>query len=118
MNAARSRPDDIAKERPTANKKDSIGNTPLRDACYKGYLELTATLLLAGADINARNSDNWTPLHYASSIGHLDIVRLLLEWGGVELNARDSDGTTPLKYAITIGESEVAALLRAKGAME
>ena len=118
MNAARSRPDDIAKERPTANKKDSIGNTPLRDACYKGYLELTATLLLAGADINARDSHNETPLHYVRYRGHLDTVRLILEWGGVELNARCSTGYTPLGAAISWGRSETAALLRAKGAMK
>ena len=119
LNAARSRPDDIAKERPTANQKDSYGVTPLHLACRSnGNLELAATLLLAGADINARTSGNDTPLHYASWYGHLDTVRLLLEWGGVEVNARDSRGDTPLGYAIRRGHSEIAALLRAKGATE
>jgi hypothetical protein len=66
LNAARSRPDVIAKERPTANKKDSDGRIPLHGACGYGYgdLERVATLLLAGADINARDSHNETPLHF------------------------------------------------------
>ena len=117
---ARSRPDVIAKARPTINQKDSDGYTPLHRACRSiGDLELAATLLLAGADINTRNSDNDAPLHWASINRDLDIVRLLLEWGGVEVNARASDGYTPLGEAISEGRSEeTVALLRAKGATE
>jgi len=75
-------------------------------------------LLLAGHNINARNRGNWTPLHYASENGHVDMVRLLIEWGGVELNVRECNGKTALGWAISEGHTEIERLLRDKGALE
>ena len=58
-----------------------VCTTSLHDACHGGNLQRAVTLLLAGADINARRgSYNYTPLNYANGRGNLDIVRHLLEW--------------------------------------
>lgn len=35
-------------------------------------------LLEAGADVNARDSECWTPLHAAATCGHLRLVELLI----------------------------------------
>ncbi|GMF15476.1 unnamed protein product [Phytophthora lilii] len=48
--------------------------------------------------------DGWTPLHWASRVGNLDIVRLLAKYGA-NLNVQDRWGTTPLMLTV-IGEIE------------
>ena len=45
--------------------------------------EAVRLLLEHGADPNAREAgDNTYPLHWAAALGHLDVVRLLLDSGG------------------------------------
>jgi hypothetical protein len=51
--------------------------------------------------------DGWTPLHWASRVGNLDIVRLLAKYGA-NLNVQDRWGTTPLMLTV-VGESKLAA---------
>ena len=65
-------------------------------------------LLDHGADINARDSDNWTPLRWATTEwNNVQVLRLLLE-RGADANARDNRGKTPSQYMIT---QEIADLL-------
>ena len=64
-------------------------------ACQNGHEAIVSLLLEKGADVNAKNNDGWTPLHWASENGHEAIVSLLLE-KGADVNAKDNDGETPL----------------------
>lgn len=61
------------------------------------------SLLAAGADPNALNAANRTPLHEAASIGHPTFVRALIN-GGANVNVRDRDGNTPLMIVQEIQE--------------
>ncbi len=45
----------------------------------------------AGADPNATDFDNATPLHKAAFTGHTDVCVLLLE-KGADIDARDAQG--------------------------
>lgn len=51
--------------------------------------------------------DGWTPLHWASRVASLDIVRLLAKYGA-HLNVQDRWGTTPLMLTV-VGENKAAA---------
>ena len=51
-----------------------------------------------GAGLNARNSRDATPLHWA--IGNSPNVKLLLD-KGADVNAKTEDGRTPLYLAAT-----------------
>ncbi|XP_048214551.1 alanine aminotransferase 1 isoform X2 [Perognathus longimembris pacificus] len=51
-------------------------------------------LLEAGADVNARDSECWTPLHAAATCGHLHLVELLIS-RGADLLAVNTDGNMP-----------------------
>ncbi|XP_032930064.1 ankyrin repeat and SAM domain-containing protein 3 isoform X1 [Catharus ustulatus] len=66
-------------------------------------------------DLNQRNCGGWTPLMYASYIGHDNIVHLLLE-AGVNVNMPTPEGQTPLMLASSCGNESVAYFLLQQGA--
>ena len=55
-------------------------------------------LISAGADINQGDSDGYTPLMAASSVGNLEMVNLLIK-NGAHLNAATRSKCTALYYA-------------------
>ena len=73
--------------------------------------KLAETLLKAGADINSRTEDGWTPLHGAVAAGHIDDVTFLLE-KGADPFAQGEFKTTPLQLAVSSGQTAIASLLR------
>ena len=127
------------------NVKDGMGYTPLYWACEEGHLEvvklliqqevgvpininpllrlaargghtqLVKLLIGKGADVNARNRDGNTSLHWAAEKGHIEVVKLLLE-KGANVNVQDIHGRTPLYWAAQYGYTEIVKLLLEKEA--
>ena len=79
-------------------------------AAQEGNIEAVKQHLAAGADVNAKDENGWTPLNSAAVKGRNQIVKLLIE-KGADLNAG-----TPLISAATDGHMEVIELLIANGA--
>ena len=86
--------------------------SPLMIAALKGDLDAARRLIARGADVN---KTGWTPLHYAATHGHLDVIRLLLEQHAY-IDAESPNGTTPLMMAAHYGTPEAVKLLLAEGA--
>lgn len=80
---------------------------------YKIPLELMDWLITQGADINARDEYERTPLHYHAQVNNVEKVALLLE-RGADIEAQDKYKNTPLHFAEY--NVEVAQLLIEKGA--
>ena len=80
---------------------------------YKIPLELMDWLITQGADINARDEYERTPLHYHAQVNKVEKVALLLE-KGADIEAQDRYKNTPLLFAEY--HAEVAELLIEKGA--
>ncbi|NXF94284.1 PP16A phosphatase, partial [Eubucco bourcierii] len=70
------------------------GLTALHQCCIDDAGAVVPVLLDAGADVNARDSELWTPLHAAATCGHLRLVQLLIQ-RGADLLATNSDGNMP-----------------------
>lgn len=72
-----------------------IGNPP-DPAIVKRLIE-------AGVDVNAEDSNGWTPLHFAARTGSVEAVQLLLD-AGASVNVPDSKGVTPLHRALATND--------------
>jgi len=86
--------------------------SPLMLAAINGLTEICKQLIAADADVN---KPGWTPLHYASTKGHLDIMNLLLE-NNAYIDAESPNGTTSLMMAAQYGTPEAVKLLLQAGA--
>ena len=78
-------------------------------------ISLIERIIGMGADINAANIDEDTPLHEAIYSGKDDVVFLLLD-KGAKVNVINEEGKTPLFYAITNNEDEMVEAIVAKNA--
>jgi ankyrin repeat protein len=74
-------------------------------------------LLSVGADVNARDTGYFgnTPLHVASVLGRVQVVKELVE-RGADIEANDSGGSTPLHGASCRGHVVVVIELLSRGA--
>ncbi|ESO88400.1 hypothetical protein LOTGIDRAFT_125983 [Lottia gigantea] len=61
-------------------------------------------------DIDKRNRGGWTPLMYASYIGHDAIAKLLID-AECDLNMKNNKGQTPLMLAASCGNEGVGHIL-------
>jgi ankyrin repeat protein len=92
------------------------GYTPLFLAAERGYADLVARLLKAGADPAGVSSTGSTPLMLAAASGNVETLRLLID-AGAEVNARDTaKAQTALMYAAAHNRVEAIKLLTGRGA--
>ena len=86
--------------------------TPLMLAAITNQLVWAQKLIDKGADVNQKG---WTPLHYAATKGHIEMMRLLMEHHAY-LDAESPNGTTPLMMAAHYGTPMATKLLLEEGA--
>jgi ankyrin repeat-rich membrane spanning protein len=97
---------------------NEINKTPLIIACENGNLDIVKALVKAGADINAVDIYNLSPLGYAATYGHSEIVVYLCEFDinpNIVRIGKFAD-ETPLMYAAWKCNKEAVEALIKKGA--
>ncbi len=72
-------------------------------------------LAAKGADLNARDIGNETPLTRAVWEKHEDVARFLVA-KGADVNTVNSEGVTPLDDAVRYGLSNTIEMLKSAGA--
>ena len=75
----------------------------LIEAIEKGDIEAVKQHLAAGADVNAKDEEGWTPLHQAET---KEIAELLIS-KGADIHAKDRNRVTPLHNAALFGRKEI-----------
>ena len=84
------------------NSRDEEGYTLMRYAAAECSYECVKLLAEAGADVNARNNDGYTPLMMIEYSHDTDTAHEILKYllaKGAYVNASADDGTTPLTQA-------------------
>lgn len=88
-------------------QRNANDESALMLAAIGGMRDVCVRLIALDADVN---KTGWTPLHYAASRGHNDIVRLLLEHYAY-VDAESPNLTTPLMMAAMYGSASTVATL-------
>jgi hypothetical protein len=76
--------------------------------------EIAEALIRADADINLKDPNGATPLHYAAAYGNFYMCDLLIYYNA-DIGARSLDGSTPLMAAVYSGRADISDLLLKSG---
>lgn len=87
----------------------------LIDACRSGKVDVIQDYLAHGGNVNIKNEEETTLLHFAVDADALEIVQLLLQYG-VDVHAKDDQGTSALDSAEMNDFLAIASLLKSNGA--
>ncbi len=105
------------KQNPAAANLDDGNGTPLDVAVLNNYMELAEFLVEHGANVNARDRNNETPMHRAVISDRTrdhEMMRFLLRHGA-DVNATRNYDETPLHTAAYLGLKDTAAFLLEHG---
>ena len=93
---------------PADGRYTENGGTALHAAVMNPYPEhqsdIVYTLIMNGADVNAKRDDGRTPFHMVSSMTPETVAHLLVT--GADIFAKDNDGKIPLDYLCEYGKCE------------
>ena len=97
------------------NTLDQYGQTPLHQLCdsdddAEARADCLHVLLEAGANVNAPDGFQRTPLHYAAGYLNAIVVGALIK-AGADVNRGDASGQTPLHWACAHSVSDVGPAL-------
>ena len=102
------------------NATDTLGKTPLHYAAHSrgpsGCVDTIKILVNAGANIEARDNNNETPLFVSVNEGNVDAVKALIGLGANVNTIRTRDNSTPLHSAIILRNLGIVKILMKAGA--
>jgi uncharacterized protein len=86
--------------------------SPLMIASLKGQTDMVRKLIARDADVN---KPGWTPLHYAATGGHVEVLQILLDEHAF-IDPESPNKSTPLMMAAKYGSVAAVKLLLESGA--
>lgn len=87
---------------PEAEEPESALSAAQKDVFFHaklGHLSQVSQCIKAGQNVNARDSEGRTALHWAVDRAHESLVHALVEQHAANANVQDGEGATPLHYA-------------------
>ena len=95
--------------------RDRLLKQKLLDAAKANNIDGVREALKLGAEVNAKDDWDYTPLIWAARYGYTEIANLLIA-AKAEVNAKNKYGDTPLIWAASNGYTEIANMLKEAGA--
>ena len=96
------------------NPQDNLGRTPLHLACINNQLAVAQLLVRSGAQINATDNNECSPLHYVVQNGNKELLEWLLT-KQPDINIKNHEGLTPLEMN---SHESIQEMLIKEGAVE
>lgn len=95
---------------PNGEGGDSVKEraSPLHLCCQWGLTRVLQTLIDHGANVNALEYENKSPLHIAIQSQYEEIISILLCHPNIDLKIRDKLGNTPFATALTVRNHKAA----------
>ncbi|XP_035452147.2 transient receptor potential channel pyrexia isoform X1 [Spodoptera frugiperda] len=113
----------IAKQRDAIDYQNEEGETALYKAIINGHVNCVKQILNEGANLKITLPGDVNILHVAADYGHLEVLRVLLEFNETvtdalinTLTAGDRRGFGPIHFAVFNNHVECVELLLSKGA--
>jgi ankyrin repeat protein len=104
------------KNRTQLNARDGYGRTPLMVAAYAKRIDAATALIVAGADLDALDSDRYDVVTIASVANDVTMLKLILASGAKAGQMTSPYDGTALIAAAHLGHVEVVRTLIAAGA--
>ena len=105
----------IEKENVNKDLIDSNNCTPILIACQGGQPEIVDYLISKGANIEVKDKNGDSLIHFATIGGFLSIVQYLIEKQNINKEIKGKGGKTPLHYACEKGHLPIIEYLVSKG---
>ncbi|CAF3799543.1 unnamed protein product [Rotaria socialis] len=93
------------------NLLDRQGRTPLHECADNLNGSLAKYLIRHGADVNAKDIRQNSPLHLATEKGNIELVLTLIKSPNVDINPLNADAQSPLALAILYTHDDVGKLI-------
>ncbi|HZF29450.1 MAG TPA: ankyrin repeat domain-containing protein [Gammaproteobacteria bacterium] len=93
----------------------ALADSPLADAIENGRRDAALELIAGGADVNAAQGDDTTPLHWAAYQLDAELVRTLVDHGA-KAGTQNRFGVSPLSEAVKAANAPIAEMLLKAGA--
>lgn len=100
------------------SKPNETGQTLLHLAAILGFHRLVLWLVEHGADVDARDNNGFTALHFAAAGGRVAAARVLVHDGNADMEIVDGLGRTARQCATVCDQVDVEALLRAAESLQ
>jgi ankyrin repeat protein len=91
-------------------------STPLHLCAYHGFIKCATALVKAGADLEAKTEDGYTPFRVAIDRDQVDFAIWLVEKNNANVNCMDDLGETILTYAVRVNKPSLIDFLLDAGA--
>lgn len=106
----------ITKANVDINRASNNGINPLHFAISANNVDIASYLLsLPGINKNLKTQTGFSFIHIAASMGHLEVLKLLIA-SGVDINLETDDGLTALHIAVKKGYTQMIRELAQAGA--
>jgi ankyrin repeat protein len=81
------------------DSQSTIGRSPLHLASIRGHMSIVRMLVSKGANKNAKDFDENTPLHHASEFGHFEVIIFMIKEAFADWNSKNKYGYAPSDIA-------------------
>ena len=85
-------------------------NNKLLSAAINGDIRKVKESIANGADVNAKDNDGETALHYAARREYIDVVKVLVE-NRINVDVKNKNNETAAEIALRWGYHQIAELI-------